>query len=66
MVYVKMALKNMIKDTDLMFRDPYLDHNNSQAQKVQVFLNSMCVYTYICMLHLIDLFHFYNPRCQHI
>lgn len=37
----------MIQDTDLVFRDPYLDHNNSQAQKIHVFLNSMCVYTHI-------------------
>lgn len=41
----------MIQDTDLVFRDPYLDHNNSQALRVHVFLNSISVY--IDMLHFI-------------
>lgn len=53
----------MIQDTDLVFRDPYLDQNNSQALRVHVFLNSISVY--VDMLHLFYLQYFYNPTCQH-
>lgn len=57
---------NMIQDTDLVFRDPYLDHNNSQSLRIHVFLNSISVYIDIDMLHLFYLQYFYNPRWQHM
>lgn len=49
MVYVKTALKNMIQDTELVFRDPHLDHNSSLKLKGFTFKKIICVYvcTYI-------------------
>lgn len=57
MVYVKTALKNMIQDTELVFRDPHLDHNSSLKLKGFTFKKIICVYvcTYIYMLYLGDL-----------
>lgn len=51
MVYVKTALKNMIQDTELVFRDPHLDHNNSLKLKGFTFLKiiSVCVYIYAAL-----------------